>query len=840
MPKLIITEESGTREVPLHSGDTLGRIAGNAIQIDVPEASRRHCAFTEEQGTWWIEDLGSSNGTLVNGRRIAKLELQDGDLIQVGVVTLRYLESDVEEASEPDLEWGEDDLSLEEEPYLILHGGGRKGDVVVLPEGRVTVGRKARHQIQIKDISVSGDHAEIINEGGRVIIRDLGSSNGTFVGGRKVREVELQSGDEVRFGAVTATFGVGDPAVAREEAQRALSEGTVAMEMGDLSDSTIFELHDMPKQKEGIWNLLALVVILGLGGGVAFLVTQGGESGLGGAGASLSSPAGNLVPEAAWSFEPPLEEGEDESSSLVWEKSSTESPGEVEEVADPVLAGGAALAVRRPSEEGPPTLAALRKALLVSGGDAYEVRVSVISSETGGIPFVQLSWFEEEPLPGGEVAPITRDRVYGPSGALEWKEFGGVVTAPGRARFAVLGVGLAGMGRAVFDNISVLPAASSPVGGLGAVKGFQPVLGPAGRLRLSRFGRIVLDGVGVCMNRGPDAALVFQDELLVVASAEGGSVVGSLRGGAGDLRVQVSEEAGRIRLVYEGPGLAAAGRVAVPIDADSEDVARVTVLSEKGAGIHEGAFEGEASAEVIIGVFGSDGNDQVKLHLQDEEGQALARPLSLARLEGRPVLFIDTAGLSGLEIGFQLSFETEEEEARALVLEARAAASRKEAGRAIGLCEEAMARFPFVPQAERDARALRERLLEEGRGELKALEREVDDVLFFHTLARADDLLSRLDDLRKRYAGSLLEEPAKALHERLGSAHAAWLAKRQEEGARIAMARARDYMKNGKDALALVFYRYIAEKLSGSAWSDQARLFIQKINERRTRRSEKK
>ena len=74
----------------------------------------------------------------MNGRRVTKFELQDGDVIQVGVASLRFLMSEVE--AEPEVAWGEDDISLEEEPYHLLRGAKREGDVLPIPEGLITVG----------------------------------------------------------------------------------------------------------------------------------------------------------------------------------------------------------------------------------------------------------------------------------------------------------------------------------------------------------------------------------------------------------------------------------------------------------------------------------------------------------------------------------------------------------------------------------------------------------------------------------------------------------------------------------------------------------------------------
>lgn len=69
---------------------TLGRESSNDIQIQDINASRRHAEITQQpQGAWVITDVGSTNGTLVNGRAIASVVLQPGDYITMG--TTEYL-----------------------------------------------------------------------------------------------------------------------------------------------------------------------------------------------------------------------------------------------------------------------------------------------------------------------------------------------------------------------------------------------------------------------------------------------------------------------------------------------------------------------------------------------------------------------------------------------------------------------------------------------------------------------------------------------------------------------------------------------------------------------------
>jgi predicted component of type VI protein secretion system len=93
-------------------------LIGRAEECDVrplsEEVSRRHCAVIVGPADVWVEDLGSRNGTLVNGTRIeAKTKLVDGDMIRVGSLELRV------SCQNPAAKGGEGDVShwlMQDEP----------------------------------------------------------------------------------------------------------------------------------------------------------------------------------------------------------------------------------------------------------------------------------------------------------------------------------------------------------------------------------------------------------------------------------------------------------------------------------------------------------------------------------------------------------------------------------------------------------------------------------------------------------------------------------------------------------------------------------------------------
>ena len=68
---------------------TLGRAARADFVVDVPLVSRFHCRFTASaEGGLLLEDLESTNGTLVNDKRVERMTLTQGDRVRVGRVEL--------------------------------------------------------------------------------------------------------------------------------------------------------------------------------------------------------------------------------------------------------------------------------------------------------------------------------------------------------------------------------------------------------------------------------------------------------------------------------------------------------------------------------------------------------------------------------------------------------------------------------------------------------------------------------------------------------------------------------------------------------------------------------
>ena len=89
---------------------------------------------------------------------------------------------------------------------LTVVAGAHNGQRYTLPPGQVSLGRGLDNQVVLEDSRVSRNHAEIFLRGSEWHLRDLNSTNGTYVNGYGVKERALESGDRISLGGVELVF----------------------------------------------------------------------------------------------------------------------------------------------------------------------------------------------------------------------------------------------------------------------------------------------------------------------------------------------------------------------------------------------------------------------------------------------------------------------------------------------------------------------------------------------------------------------------------------------------------------------------------------------------------
>lgn len=183
-----------------------GRLGGD------PELSRRHARLSHgADRKLTIEDLGSANGTFVNGNRIeAPLTLAVGDVIRIGRTVLEVTpgspdraEEQMEPAEAAEVESA--DATPVAAAVFVVTGGAARGLELALGK-ELLIGRAVDGEGSLAgDPELSRRHARIaIDRSGQVTVEDLGSANGTFVNGERLRERRaLEVGDSLQVGTTT-------------------------------------------------------------------------------------------------------------------------------------------------------------------------------------------------------------------------------------------------------------------------------------------------------------------------------------------------------------------------------------------------------------------------------------------------------------------------------------------------------------------------------------------------------------------------------------------------------------------------------------------------------------
>ena len=159
--------------------------------------------------------------------------------------------------------------------------GDRQGEVFALGDGRLSIGRKPTNTLAFKDEKLSSEHCEIRFEEGHYVLVDAGSTNGTWIDGRRITEVVLAPFDVFVAGRTRLIF----------KAAGAPNPGGDDLQLHRLDDQRLAK-----SRRRGVAGLVAALVLVG--GIGAWLVFGGGPTGGSGGRGVTTAPevvAGNLL-----------------------------------------------------------------------------------------------------------------------------------------------------------------------------------------------------------------------------------------------------------------------------------------------------------------------------------------------------------------------------------------------------------------------------------------------------------------------------------------------------------------------------------------------------------------
>ncbi|MQF69152.1 FHA domain-containing protein [SAR202 cluster bacterium AD-804-J14_MRT_500m] len=207
----------------------VGRSTDNDVVIDDLSVSRQHARITSENGLYYLEDLGSANGTYVNGiQSSGRQTINPGSTIKVGKTEMKFnapTTSSKATDSMPSLMMdplktavqldatsrrpGTTQLVKQPKPvmaWLVVKEGPDVGTKFELTENDLTVGRDSSCDIKVSDRKVSLYHGNLCYREDEFVFVDAGSTGGTFVNGESIRSSTLRPSGTLQVGKTLLTL----------------------------------------------------------------------------------------------------------------------------------------------------------------------------------------------------------------------------------------------------------------------------------------------------------------------------------------------------------------------------------------------------------------------------------------------------------------------------------------------------------------------------------------------------------------------------------------------------------------------------------------------------------
>lgn len=640
---------------------------------------------------------------------------------------------------------------------LEILDGDRAGDVVPLGSTTFRIGRKPGNDLVLADEKTSGVHAEIVLEGDRYVLRDLGSTNGTFLDGRRVTELVLGSGDTFVIGRVRVRFVGGGPAAAPE---------------GDALQVGRLDTTRLAKSSSSRSVTLLAVLLLAAGGAGGYLWWQSQERRQDdGSGARGPRPvlvaAGNKVTGS-------LASCEDEQG---W---NLRAGGQAFQIDGRAHTGTGAFAAERPegAEAHGFALATFAEPLIVLPGRT--VTAAAFVQTTGNARAAVRLWFGSST----DTSPLqfrTGTRLQAAEGWTELRTSAVVPPGTDRVRVEVVAVLPEAAAAVRFDDVALLEGGE-------AAKVVDAKVESAGA---SAIGTGQAFGI-----RAGDQATLF-----------------AVAPGAVDAALHGLAEAGLLCLSDVG------GELAIETDADSchlvvREIPRIELVfpADNAAGtmaLGDEAFDGVAASSTFAGRA---------VLLGDRTTRCLVQPPAAGEFTGQLGGGRYRLLLPGNTCRLQLGFRTERETARELLRTATQEARGGEPGKALDRLREVRRSYPHDAETLALAQELRAQLLDELAAKLRSIGADLDEAVFFETRGGFERVIAAIDALQARYGVHNLPDAAGATAMRTQAAErlAAIDAQRAADQRQRLEAMAAAFADAQQGPLAEVVRNYIEQHLKGN------------------------
>jgi ABC-type multidrug transport system ATPase subunit/pSer/pThr/pTyr-binding forkhead associated (FHA) protein len=186
---------------------SVGRGPGCDIVANHTSVSRKHGEFVFADGSWVYRDLGSANKSWVAGRSVTKVPISSVAEIGLGRDTELVLQVRLASSAGPSGTQRPAAVPMTPTPQPSPSGQPAAPRVLSVTKHRLTIGRTPDNDVVVEDLLVSRNHASISRlPNGQFEVVDLGSTNGTFVNGRRVSTAHLGEGDLISIGSHVFRF----------------------------------------------------------------------------------------------------------------------------------------------------------------------------------------------------------------------------------------------------------------------------------------------------------------------------------------------------------------------------------------------------------------------------------------------------------------------------------------------------------------------------------------------------------------------------------------------------------------------------------------------------------